>query len=172
MCVLTVSIQLSKGVEGCISASRLTGGELLFAAQVVQTKQGLFYPVCLYAAKKPTLESTRRLPPRVAISRLVHPDTLHHLTVVVGKPVKRLNTTGLTYCVALRPRKKQRLPRMVELDLSHRPAGDYVIGFGLGARKPALSVAGGPDLTDTHRAHRRRALAQRRPGLERSLSGR
>jgi DNA segregation ATPase FtsK/SpoIIIE-like protein len=74
---------------------------------------------------------TRRLPPRVAIPRLVHPDTLHHLTAVVGKPVKRLNTTGLTYCVALKPQRKQRLPKMVELDLSHRPAGDYVIGFGL-----------------------------------------
>jgi len=74
---------------------------------------------------------TRRLPPRVTIPRLVHPDTLHHLTAVVGKPVKRLNTTGLTYCVALKPQKKQRLPKMVELDLSHRPTGDYVIGFGL-----------------------------------------
>jgi hypothetical protein len=74
---------------------------------------------------------TRRLPPRVAIPRLVHPDTLHHLTAVVGKPVKRLNTTGLTYCVALKPQRKQRLPKMVELDLSHRPEGDYVIGFGL-----------------------------------------
>jgi len=74
---------------------------------------------------------TRRLPPRVTISKLVHPDTLHHLTAVVGKPVKRLNTTGLTYCVALKPQRKQRLSRMVELDLSHRPTGDYVIGFGL-----------------------------------------
>jgi hypothetical protein len=74
---------------------------------------------------------TRRLPPRVTISRLVHPDTLHHLTAVVGKPVKRLNTTGLTYCVALKPQRKQRLPTMVELDLSHRPPGNYMIGFGL-----------------------------------------
>jgi hypothetical protein len=74
---------------------------------------------------------TRRLPPRVTIPNLVHPDTLHHLTAVVGKPVKRLNTTGLTYCVALKPQKKQRLPKMIELDLAHRPAGDYMIGFGL-----------------------------------------
>jgi DNA segregation ATPase FtsK/SpoIIIE-like protein len=74
---------------------------------------------------------TRRLPPRVTISKLVHPDTLHHLTAVVGKPVKRLNTTGLTYCVALKPQKKQRLPKIVELDLAHRPTGDYVIGLGL-----------------------------------------
>jgi hypothetical protein len=74
---------------------------------------------------------TRRLPPRVSIPKLVHPDTLHHLTAVVGKPVKRLNTTGLTYCVALKPQKKLRLPRMVELDLAHRPSGDYMIGFGL-----------------------------------------
>ena len=74
---------------------------------------------------------TRRLPPRVTIPKLVHPDTLHHLTAVVGKPVKRLNTTGLTYCVTLKPQRKQRLPKMVELDLSHRPAGAYMIGFGL-----------------------------------------
>jgi hypothetical protein len=74
---------------------------------------------------------TRRLPPRVTIPNLVHPDTLHHLTAVVGKPVKRLNTTGLTYCVALKPQKKQRLPKRVDLDLVHRPPGDYMIGFGL-----------------------------------------
>jgi hypothetical protein len=74
---------------------------------------------------------TRRLPPRVTIPKLVHPDTLHHLTAVVGKPVKRLNTTGLTYCVALKPQKKHRLPKIVELDLAHRPTGDYMIGFGL-----------------------------------------
>jgi len=74
---------------------------------------------------------TRRLPPRVTISKLVHPETLHHLTAVVGKPVKRLNTTGLTYCVVLKPQRKKRLPRTVELDLSHRPTGDYMIGFGL-----------------------------------------
>ena len=74
---------------------------------------------------------TRRLPPRVSIARLVHPETLHHLTAVVGKPVKRLNTTGLTYCVVLKPQAKHRLPRRVELDLSHRPAGEYMIGFGL-----------------------------------------
>jgi DNA segregation ATPase FtsK/SpoIIIE-like protein len=49
----------------------------------------------------------------------------------VGKPVKRLNTTGLTYCVALKPQRKQRLPKRVDLDLAHRPAGDYVVGFGL-----------------------------------------
>jgi hypothetical protein len=74
---------------------------------------------------------TRRLPPRVTIPKLVHPDTLHHLTAVVGKPVKRLNTTGLTYCVALKAKRKQRLPKMVALDLAHRPRGNYMIGFGL-----------------------------------------
>jgi DNA segregation ATPase FtsK/SpoIIIE-like protein len=50
---------------------------------------------------------------------------------VVGKPVKRLNTTGLTYCVTLKPQRKQRLPKRVDLDLAHRPTGDYMIGFGL-----------------------------------------
>ncbi|MFQ6016534.1 MAG: FtsK/SpoIIIE domain-containing protein, partial [Anaerolineae bacterium] len=77
---------------------------------------------------------TRRLPPRVSIPKLVHPDTLHHLTAVVGRPVKRLNTTGLTYCVVLKPVggiSRGRLPKVVELDLAHRPVGDYMIGFGL-----------------------------------------
>ena len=47
---------------------------------------------------------TNRLPPRVSIPRMETPDVLSHLSAVVGKPVTKLNTVGLTYVVVLRPR--------------------------------------------------------------------
>jgi hypothetical protein len=74
----------------------------------------------------------QRLPPRVSISKLTSPDTLHHLTAVVGKPVHKLNTTGLTYCVELQPRARQRLPSRVSLDLESRPPGTYMVPIGQG----------------------------------------
>jgi hypothetical protein len=80
---------------------------------------------------------TQRLPPRVNVAKLAHADVLHHLTAVVGKPVCRLNTTGLTYCVELRPTPKIRLPQRVDLDLSHRPAGKpYQVPIGVGRAGP------------------------------------
>jgi hypothetical protein len=74
----------------------------------------------------------QRLPPRVSISKLTSADTLHHLTAVVGKPVHKLNTTGLTYCVELQPRARQRLPTRVSLDLESRPPGTYMVPIGQG----------------------------------------
>jgi len=79
---------------------------------------------------------TNCLPRRVSIARLTHKDVLHHLTAVVGKPVRLLNTSGLTYCVVLKPRPSVRLPRKVELDMSQRPEGEYVVGFGLSRDGP------------------------------------
>lgn len=38
----------------------------------------------------------QRLPPRVTTEKLTRPETLHHLTAVVGKPAWFLNTSGLT----------------------------------------------------------------------------
>ncbi|MBN1579326.1 MAG: DNA translocase FtsK [Anaerolineae bacterium] len=72
----------------------------------------------------------QRLPPRVSIAKLTHPDTIHHLKAVVGKPVHKLNTTGLTYCIELQPQHKQRLPTRVKLDLSTRPSGTFMIPIG------------------------------------------
>lgn len=72
----------------------------------------------------------QRLPPRVRIDKLSQPETLHHLTAVVGKPVHVLNTTGLTYCVELQLRPAQRLPRHVPLDLAARPEGAYMVPIG------------------------------------------
>jgi phosphoglycolate phosphatase-like HAD superfamily hydrolase len=77
---------------------------------------------------------TQRLPRKVRIDRLVHPNTLHHLAAVVGKPVRRLNTTGLTYCVVLKPRPeaRARLPKRAEFDPEDRPAGDFMAPIGVG----------------------------------------
>jgi len=77
-----------------------------------------------------------RLPRRVSIPDLIHDKVLHHLTAVVGKPVKRLNTTGLTYCVVLNPPKRKRLPKVIHLDLDARPPGDYMIPIGEGRKGP------------------------------------
>lgn len=74
----------------------------------------------------------QRLPPRVNIGKLTHPETIHHLTAVVGKPVHKLNTTGLTYCIELKPRSRSRLPTNVELNMETRPAGEYMIPIGQG----------------------------------------
>ena len=79
---------------------------------------------------------TQRLPPRVSIVKLTRPETLHHLTAVVGRPVHKLNTTGLTYCVELQPRPRRRLPRAVRLDMDSRPPGAYMIPIGQGLEGP------------------------------------
>ena len=79
---------------------------------------------------------TQTLPRKVTLAKLTHPQTLHHLAAVVGKPVKLLNSVGLTYCVVLLPKTKPKLPRMVVLDLGVRPSGDYLIPIGFGLDGP------------------------------------
>jgi hypothetical protein len=74
----------------------------------------------------------QRLPPRVRIDKLTDPETLHHLTAVVGKPVHKLNTTGLTYCIELQPLPKRRLPTTAPLSLTQRPPDRYAIPIGQG----------------------------------------
>src|SRR5512142_828685 len=66
---------------------------------------------------------TNRLPPRVSIPRLETDEVLKHLAAVVGRPVKRLNTVGLTYVIVLRPPPRPRpFPKRVDLPDSC-PAG-------------------------------------------------
>jgi hypothetical protein len=72
----------------------------------------------------------QRLPPRVSIGKLTDKGTLHHLTAVVGRGVKKLNTTGLTYCIELQPGTKQRLPHSIPLDVDTRPSGQFMIPIG------------------------------------------
>jgi len=86
---------------------------------------------------------TTRLPRRVTVPDLAHPKTLHHLTAVVGRPVKRLNTSGLTYVLVLQPPRRGRLPRRVDLDLDQRPAaGPYLVPIGAGRDGPIWRTLG------------------------------
>jgi hypothetical protein len=90
----------------------------------------------LVSARYGLLEvDVQRLPPRVRIDKLSQTETLHHLTAVVGKPVRVLNTTGLTYCVELQLQPVRRLPRRAPLDLAARPQGPYMIPIGQGVER-------------------------------------
>ena len=67
---------------------------------------------------------------------------------MVGKPVRKLNTTGLTYCVELQPRARQRLPTRAPLDLDARPPGAYRVPIGQGREQGGVQnrqVKLGPD---------------------------
>jgi len=72
-----------------------------------------------------------RLPRKVTAAKLTNAQTLHELTASVGRPVKALNTTGVTYCVLLDPPPRQRLPRRVGLDLDG-PHDPYTVPVGQG----------------------------------------
>ena len=57
-----------------------------------------------------------RIPKRWTVSDLDNDELLHHLGSVVGHPVARLNTRGLTYAVRLTPRpKRKQIPKRWEL---------------------------------------------------------
>jgi len=80
---------------------------------------------------------TSRLPPKVNAVKLMSEDVLHHLAVVVGRPVKVLNTTSLTYAIALRPTvASEPLPGRAVLDLSTRPEGAYTFPVGESSQGP------------------------------------
>lgn len=87
-----------------------------------QTKAGdrvevAFKRIAIHGGRYVTVEvDTSRLPPRVSIPRLEAGEVLSHLGAVVGRPVKRLNTVGLSYVVVTGPpRPKKPLPRFVGL---------------------------------------------------------
>ena len=75
---------------------------------------------------------TLRLPPRTSVARMETPDVLTHLSAVVGKPVSKLNSIGLTFAVILQaPPPAKPLPRRVELPIE-APAGlAYPWPFGV-----------------------------------------
>jgi len=83
-----------------------------------------------------------RLPPRVSAPKLIRPDVLHHLAAVVGKPVYFLNTSGVTYCVDLRPPIIRRgnggapLPERVDYTTASRPEGSApnLLALGVSAK--------------------------------------
>lgn len=76
---------------------------------------------------------TARLPRRVAIPDLETEKVLSHLSAVVGRPVTRLNTVGLSYVVMLQPPPKPPpWPARVELpDLAPQGLGAWAWPFGV-----------------------------------------
>lgn len=72
-----------------------------------------------------------RLPPRVSIPQLETDTVLAHLSAVLGYPVRKLNTVGLSYAVCLAPAPK--LPPLpARAELSARPDGmPYAWPFGV-----------------------------------------
>ncbi len=75
-----------------------------------------------------------RLPHGVRADQLVHPRTLHHLTAVLHRPVKKLNTTGLTYAVLLDQRAgtRPKLPKIANLNEAMRSWPGTTLAFPLG----------------------------------------
>lgn len=80
----------------------------------------------------------QRLPRRVTARDLTRAETIHHLQAVCGRPVRCLNSVGVTYLVQLTaPPPTPRLPTRVPLALDNRPAGDLMLPLGIG-REGAL----------------------------------
>ena len=72
-----------------------------------------------------------RLPPKVSIASLEAPAVLTHLSAVLGRPVRALNSVGLTYAVVLQPAPKA-APLPSRADLGPRPEGmPYAWPFGV-----------------------------------------
>ena len=79
---------------------------------------------------------TLTLPRRVTATKLTNRATLHHLRAVVGKPVYSLNTSGVTYCVDLRPAAARRavdtLPQSIGYNAHDRPGDADRAALALG----------------------------------------
>src|SRR5262245_41372987 len=100
--VLEAAVQIREALTGLGLAYQLPNGEMWEISYKSLELVGEAYGL---------LEvDTQRLPRRVHIDQLVNARTLHHLTAVTGRPIKRLNTTGLTYCVVINPTPKVKLP--------------------------------------------------------------
>ena len=89
----------------------------------------------------------RHLPRNVTAPKLTRPGVLKHLTAFVGRPVYPLNTSGVTYCVDLRPPRARgagaaaRLPERVDYDGACQPESATPKHLALGAsRKGPLWV--------------------------------
>ena len=103
-----------------------------------QTKAGdlvevSFRRIAIHGGRYVTVEvDTNRLPPRVSIPRMETPDVLCHLSAVVGKPVSKLNTVGLSFAITLQPPPaKKPLPRRVELPAQAPDRLAYPWPFGV-----------------------------------------
>ena len=111
----------------------LTSLGFAYKTQAGDLVEVAFRRIGIYADRYVTVEvDTNRLPPRVSIPRMETPDVLSHLGAVVGKPVKKLNTVGLTYVVVTTPPPaKKPLPRRVDLPAQAPDRLAYPWPFGV-----------------------------------------
>lgn len=77
-----------------------------------------------------------RLPRKVRANDLTSSMLVHHLATVVGRPVRCVNSTGISYVVNLAPaappaRAPARLPTRVPLDLDAAPVGALMAPLGV-----------------------------------------
>jgi hypothetical protein len=83
---------------------------------------------------------TQRLPPRVSIPKIETPEVLTHLSAVVGRPVKKLNSVGLTYVIVLQPKPKAK-PWPTRVSLPEAPE-DLTFAFPFGVTREGRAVWG------------------------------
>lgn len=84
---------------------------------------------------------TGRLPPRVSIPDIEAPKVLTHLSAVVGRPVKRLNTIGLTYVIQLQPPAPAK-PWPSRVALPATPPDGLAYGWPFGVTRAGEAVWG------------------------------
>lgn len=73
-----------------------------------------------------------RVPRGVKLVRVIADDTLHELTIALGRRVHKLNTTGASLAVELDADHRRPLPRRAALDVAGWPDTPYLIPVGLG----------------------------------------
>lgn len=86
---------------------------------------------------------TARIPRGVTADALTSRATLHHLTMVVHRPVFVLNTTGVTFAVDLGNRRSRSLPREVGLArvLPDHPGTAFTFPLGVVAENKVVWVS-------------------------------
>lgn len=78
-----------------------------------------------------------RLPRKVTAGDLTREAVIHHLGTVVGRPVRCLNSSGISYLVNLAPpAAPPRLPSRAPLDLDAAPAQPLMVPLGVTAEGP------------------------------------
>lgn len=125
--------RLRRGLTGLGFSYQTRGGYLLEVTFTRLARAGDRWLVCEV--------DCRNLPPRVNVARLEAPEVLTHLSAICGRPVRRLNTVGLSYVIELRPPPPAKpLPARVELP-DQAPQG-FAYAWPFGADRNRADVWG------------------------------
>ncbi|MBN1886944.1 MAG: hypothetical protein JW850_03105, partial [Thermoflexales bacterium] len=72
-----------------------------------------------------------RLGPGVRLNTLLEKDLVHDIRIATGHSAWAVEENGVTYVLTMAARRRTPLPTCIRLNLADRPAGEYVLGFGL-----------------------------------------